>query len=184
MQQERVICYQKLHSNHFKQFMMKFLFFFSLLFFTTSCCKEKPVEQEYQPVQITCTLTKNLDSCKSLIQGNWTWLEEKRFDRVQQKFVYLTSQNQGYSLSLRLLNDTANFYKNNQPDSVYTFKVVRLTEISGTNFPEDNDPVLVFYSLYNGMRKWHVPIKICSNYLVLQYQYVSSIGGEAIWKKQ
>lgn len=170
--------------EYFNQPFMKFLFFISLLFFTFSCCKKKPVDQEYQPIQITCTLTKNLDTCRSLIQGNWTWLEEKRFDQVQQIFVYLTPQNQGYSLSLRLLNDTARFYKNNQPDSVYTFKVVRLTEISGTNFPEDNDPVLVFFNLHNGLRSFHVPIKICSNYLLLQYQYVRSIEGEQIWKKQ
>lgn len=163
---------------------MKFSFFITLLLFIFACCKKNTVENEYQPVVVTCTLTKDLDSCKSLIQGNWVWLEEKRFNRVEQKFEYLTPQNQGYTLSVTLLNDTARYYRNNRPDSVYTFKILRLTEISGTNFPEDNDPVIVFYNLHNGLRNWHVPIRICSNYLLLQYQYVSSIGGEAIWKKQ
>lgn len=184
MQQERLFCCQQLHSNHLKQSIMKLLFIIILFVFTFSCCKKKPIEQEHQPVQITCALTKDLETCKSFIQGNWIWLEEKRLDRVQQSFVYLTPQNQGYSLSLLLSNDTARFYKNSQPDSVYTFSVMRLTEISGTNFPEDDDPVLVFYNLHNGMRKWHVPMKICSNFLLLQYQHVSSVGGEAIWKKQ
>jgi len=163
---------------------MKFLLLIHLLFLTFSCCKRRPLEQEYQPVQITCDLTNDLDSCKTLILGNWTWLEEKRVNRLLQKFEYLTPQNQGYTLSLRLLNDTARFFKNNLPDSVYTFKVVRLTEISGTNFPEDYDPVLVFYNLHNGLRDSYVPIKVCRNYLLLQYQYVRSIEGEKIWKKQ
>lgn len=119
-----------------------------------------------------------------MIRGNWTWLEEKRVDRLRQDYVYLTPKNQGYTLSLCLSNDTARFFKNNRPDSVYTYKVVRLTEISGTNFPEDNDPVLLLNSLHNGLRDSHVPIKICGNYLVLQYQFVTSNSGELIWKRQ
>jgi hypothetical protein len=162
---------------------MKSIFFITLLFpIFIFCCKKH--DEHYQPIQISCTLTKDLDSCRSLIQGTWTWLEEKRIDRVRQRFVYLTPKNQGYKLSLTLVKDTARFYKNNRPDSVYTFRVARLTEISGTNFPEDNDPVLVFYSLHNGLRDSHVPIKICSNYLLMQNQFVSSIIGEEIWRRQ
>lgn len=142
------------------------------------------MEQESQPVQLTCALTNNLDTCKLLIQGNWTWLEEKRLDRIDQKFVYLTPQTECYSLSLRLFNDTARYFKNNKPDSVYTYKVVRLGEISGNNFPEDSLPVFVLYNLHNGLRTFHVPLKICSNYLVFQHQFVSSVVGLRIWKKQ
>ncbi|MBI2729156.1 MAG: hypothetical protein HYX40_00110 [Sphingobacteriales bacterium] len=125
-----------------------------------------------------------MDTAKLYIQGTWLWLEEKRMSQSQGQLMYLTPQNQGYTLSMKLSNDTARFFRNNQPDSVYTFKIQRLAEISGTNFPEDQDPVLVFYRLTNNLRAWHVPFIICPDYLQLQYQYVRSIEGEQIWKKQ
>ena len=161
---------------------MKRLSIITLVIITFSHCKHKEVV--YQPIQIACTLSKNFDTIKATIQGTWQWLEEKRVNRIAQRFDYLTPQNQGYSLVLKINNDTAKFYKNNYSDSVYTYKVVPLREISGTNFPEDNDPVLVFYNLHNGLRDSHVPIKVCDSYLLLQYQFVNSIIGEYIWKKQ
>lgn len=161
---------------------MKQLLIITFIISILSCCKKNEAV-EYQPIQIPCQLTKNLDTARLYIQGTWQWLEEKRYNRGLQKTEYLTPQNQGYTLTLKLSNDTARYFKNNLPDSVYTFKIQRLTEISGTNFPEDNDPVLVFYRLHNGQRNNHVPLKICINYLLLQYQYVTSIGGETIWKK-
>jgi hypothetical protein len=98
--------------------------------------------------------------------------------------VYLTPQTEGYTLSLRLIDDTARFFKNNRPDSVYTYKVVRMTEVTGTNYPEDQLPVLVLYNLYNGIRWSFVPLKVCNDYLVLQGQYVSSIAGELTYKRE
>lgn len=170
--------------------MKQFIFIIPIISVFFSCRKLKVIEEpivtieEYKPVQIPCSLTKNLDTARLYIQGTWQWIEEKRYNRGLQKTEYLTPQNQSYTLTLKLSNDTARYFKNNQTDSVYTFKIQRLTEISGTNFPEDNDPVLVFYKLHNGIRHSHVAFKICSNYLLLQYQYVTSIGGETIWKKQ
>ncbi len=160
--------------------------FFIITLFQTliSCSKNKQPEAEYIPVEISCTMTKNLDSCKLLIVGNWDWLEEKRFNRVKGVYEYLTPQNQGYTSSISFKNDTAYIFKSGVPESVYTYEVVRLSEISGTNFPEDNDPVLVFYNLSDGLRNSHVPIKICKDFLLLQHQYVTSIGGESIWKRQ
>lgn len=155
-----------------------------LLFSFFCCCKKKQVQNEYQPNVIPCTLSKDIDTVKFYIQGTWEWLEERRPNRLLQEMEYLTPQNQGYTLTLKLYNDTARFFKNNQPDSVYTYKIQRLTEITELHFPEDSVPVLVYYNLNNGIRAWHVPIKICSNYILLQSQYVTSIGGEAIWKRQ
>lgn len=162
---------------------MKQLLIFTLLISIFSCCKKNEAE-EYQPIKVPCQLTKDLDTARLYIQGTWQWLEEKRYNRGLQKIEYLTPQNQGYTLTMKLSNDTARFFKNNQPDSVYTYKVIRLTEISGTNFPEDQDPVLAIYSIRNGIRQWYTPLKVCSNFLILQGQYVTSIGGEQIWKKQ
>lgn len=158
-------------------------FFIIILLLSTFSCKKKPIE-EYVPVQIPCTLSKNIDTVKFYIQGTWKWLEEKRADRAQQNFVYLTPKNQGYTLTMRIANDTLRFYKNNQPDSVYTYKVLLQHDITGTNYAEDQDPALVFYRLYDGLRSNYVPLKMCSNYLQLQYQFVTSIGGEQIWEKQ
>ena len=158
-------------------------FLIIILLFSIFSCKKKPVE-EYIPVQILCTLSKNIDTVTLYIQGTWEWLEEKRYNRGLQKIEYFTPKTQGYSLTLKLSNDTARYFKNNLLESTYTFKIQRLTEISGTNFPEDQDPVIVFYNLHNGLRSSYVPLKICSNYLLLQYQFVRSIEGEWIWKKQ
>lgn len=147
------------------------------------CCKKKAIV-DYKPIEIPCTLTKEIDTARLYIKGYWNWLEEKRYNRGLQKTIYLTPQNQGYTLSMKLSNDTAYFFKNNVPDSVYTYKVLRQNEITGTNYPEDQDPALVFYRTYDGQRNSYVPLKICSNYLILQYQFVRSIEGEQIWKKQ
>ena len=157
--------------------------FFIILLFSIFSCKKKPGE-EYIPVQIPCTLSKNIDTVKLYIQGTWEWLEEKRADRVQQKFVYLTPQTQGYTSTMQIGKDTIRFFKNNYPDSVYTYKILLQHDITGTNYPEDQDPALVFYRLYDGLRSNYVPLKICPDYLLLQYQYVTSIGGEIILKKQ
>jgi hypothetical protein len=152
------------------------------LIFLTFSCKKKP-DEEYIPVHIPCTLSKNLDTARLYIQGTWQWLEEKRYNRGLQKTVYLTPQNQGYTLTMKLHNDTARFSRNNQPDSVYKYRVVRLKEISGTNFPEDEDPVIVFINISTDIRQWYVPIKICDTFLVMQSQYTTSLGGEGIYKK-
>lgn len=163
---------------------MKRIVLFTSLVFGSICCKKSDNVEEYQPLLIPCSLSKDLDTARLYIQGTWHWLEEKRVDRVQQKFVYLTPQNQGYTLAMRFSKDTVRFFKNDQPDSVYTYTVTRQTEITGTSFPEDNDPVLVFYNLHNGLRSSYVPLKICTDYLLLQHQYVSSVVGQRIWKKQ
>lgn len=164
---------------------MKQLSLVALFFLGSFCCKKKnPSVEEYEPVQVSCILSTNIDSVKFYIQGTWQWIEEKRMDRTLQKFIYLTPQNQGYTRKLKLGNDTARFFKNNRPDSVYLYKVIKLTEITGTNFPEDEDPVLAFYRLADNARVSFVPLRICPTYLQLQYQYVRSIEGQQIWKKQ
>ena len=153
------------------------------LIFLTFSCKKKP-DEEYIPVHIPCTLSKNLDTARLYILGTWQWLEEKRYNRSLQKTVYLTPQNQGYTLTMSIANDTLRFYKNNKPDSVYTYKILLQHDITGTDYPEDGEPALVFYRLHDGLRSNYVPLKICNNYLLLQHQYVSSIVGERTWKIQ
>ena len=159
---------------------MKLTLFITLLFLIFVSCKK---EQAYQPVQISCNLTKEVDSCRALIAGNWTWRETKILNRLEGRNDYITPKTEGITRSLSFINDTARFYKNNRPDSVYTYKIVRLAELTGTNYPEDNDPVLVFYQLYNGRRYDFVPLNICREYLYLDYESRRH-GGYEIWKKQ
>ena len=159
---------------------MKLTLFITLLFFIFVSCKKEKV---YQPVQISCNLTKDLDSCKALIKGSWTWLEEKRPNLLQGRNDYITPKTEGYTRSLSFSNDTARFYKNSRPDSVYTYKIVKQAEITGTNYSEDNNPVLVLYKLHNGIRHGFVPLRICKDFLLLQYESRSHNQGNEIWKK-
>ena len=144
-------------------------------------CKK---QDTYIPVTIDCKLLKNIDTLKSLLPGTWVWLQEYRFIQRDRKFVYLTPKTEGYTLRMTLRNDTAFLYKNGLADSTYKYNVVKLGVISGTNFPEDDDPVLVFSNLRTGLRTYHVPILACNNFLVQQFQYVSSIIGEETWERE
>lgn len=167
----------------------------AILFILVSCtisfksCKSDNVipcilEDVKTPFVAPCKTTKNLDTIKMLIKGTWTWLQEERPIRGLQITKYLTPKTEGYSLDLKLHGDTATYYKCSKVDETYRFAIIRLKEISGTNFPEDEDPVLIFYDLKTGLRDTHVPLKICPEYLILQYQYVRSIEGENTWKRK
>ena len=157
--------------------------FIIILLFSIFSCKKKPAE-EYIPVQIPCILSKNIDTVKLYLQGTWEWLEEKRYNRGNPVPIYLTPKNQGYTSTIQIGKDTLRFYKDNKPDSVYTYKILLQHDITGTNYPEDQDPALAFYRLYDGLRNNYVPLKICHDYLLLQYQFVTSVGGEIILKRQ
>ena len=159
---------------------MKLTLFIKLLFIIFVSCKK---EQAYQPVQISCNLTKDLDSCRALIGGTWTWLETKIPNPLYGRDDYIRAKTEGYTRSISVINDTVRFYRNNRPDSVYTYKILKLTELTGTNYPEDNYPVLVFYQLHSGRRYDFVFLNICREYLYLDYESRRH-GGYEIWKKQ
>lgn len=142
-------------------------------------CKLENIET---PFMVPCKLSKDIDTVKMFINGTWTWLQEEREQRGK-PVQYLTSMSEGYSLELQFHGDTATYYKCNKVDAQYRFAIIRLKEISGTNFPEDEDPVLIYYNLSTGLRQTHVPILICNGYCILQYQYVSSVAGQSTWKK-
>lgn len=141
------------------------------------------LEDVQSPIAIECKLTKDLDTAKLYISGSWAWLQEERRQRGK-PIEYLTAKNQGYSRTLELKGETAKFYKCGQIESTFKFSIKRLKEISGTNFPEDDDPILVFYNLQTGIRSSYVPLRICDRYLILQGQYVSSIAGEETWRRK
>jgi len=122
----------------------------------------------------------NIDTINLYIRGDWEWLEEFRisWDGIH----YFTPDSPGfYHISLILSGDTARFFRNNIVDSVYQFRIQRQFEI--TNYPLDSLPVIAFYSFFSGKRMSYVPIMICKNQLLMMHQYVSSIVGERLWKR-
>jgi hypothetical protein len=137
------------------------------------------------PFSAPCNLTNEIDSIKKHIQGRWTWLQEERVQRGQPT-KYLTPKTEGYSLELEFKNDVATYYKCGKKDSQYKFAIIRWKDApdSGTDgFPEGEWPVLIYYDLSTGVRYTDVPIQICNDYCIFQYQYVRSIVGPYTWKR-
>jgi hypothetical protein len=141
-------------------------------------------KKTYVPFEIPCTTTRDLNICKSNIVGTWDFIQEARPNPREGKTDYITNKTQGYVFKLEFNNDKVTFYKNDIKDSVYTYKVLPQGEITGYNSPDDYWTVLVLYNLHNGLRRTYVPIKTCDNYMLNQFQYVSSVEGETIWKRQ
>jgi hypothetical protein len=142
------------------------------------CEKE---EKPYVPVVRCSNFTRNIDTINMYINGTWEFLEELRCGR--NGCEYLTPESpRMYKISLKLSGDTARFYVNNQPDSIYQYRIQWLYEF--TNYPGDTLPVLVYYSFYTGLRKSQVPIMICSNQILMQHQFVSSYVGERLWMRK
>ncbi len=155
---------------------MKLLLITLLLFQLLFSCKK------YQPPEITCSLTNEIDSIKKFLPGTWIWLHEKRFNQREGKYEYLTPKTEGYSLTLKFDANKAYYYKNNRPDSVYNYKIELLSSITG--FPEDSLPILVFYTISNATRYSFVPVKTCPSFLLMQYEIVASVTGNYTWRKQ
>ena len=160
-----------------KQLYMKLLFITLLLFQLLFSCKK------YQPPEINCSLTNEIDSIKKFLPGTWVWLHEKRFNRREQKYEYLTPKTEGYSLTLKFDGNKAYYYKNNRPDSVYYYDVVRENTIPGT-YPGDSLPVVIFYTMNTGLRYDHFPVRICPSFMIMQYEFISSVVGDYTWRKQ
>ncbi len=158
--------------------MKKLILLTTVFFIFFSCKKSKP----YEPFVIPCALTKDSSLAKQYIYGTWEWVEEKRASRTQADYIYLTPKTEGYSLKMIIGDSTFSILKDNNKYD-YKYRIQLLGEISNTNFPEDSLIVFVRYRLSDGLRDNYVPIRLCNGYLVQEYQFVSSILGERIWRK-
>lgn len=152
--------------------------FIFVLFIFGSCNKSK-IGKPYTPITRCFDITRNLDTINLYIMGNWEWVEEYRVSRYNGEEYFTPNSPNSYHLDLKLSGDTANFFINNKPDSVYRFRIQREFEI--TNYPTDSMPIIVFYSFFTSQRRSYVPIMICKTQLLMQHQYVSSIVGERLW---
>lgn len=147
-----------------------------LTFILFACKKEvKP----YVPVQRCADRTRNMDTINLYIHGTWKFVEELRVSR-EYGVQYLTpdSPEVGH-WTLKLYGDTATFFTNNIEEYSYRFRIQR--ELDFTNYPTDSLPVLAYYSFSSGGMIAYIPIEICSNQLLMQGQYVSSVVGERLW---
>ena len=151
-----------------------------IIFFVLVFCACKKEDKPYVPVQRCLNFSRNIDTINRYINGTWEWLEEKRYDRDKQEYVYYTPNSPGwYYLTLKLSGDTAKFFVNNLPDSIYQFRIQRLYEI--TNYPPDSLPVIAYYSFFTGIRRNAIPVMICKDQLLMYDQMSSDIGGEHLW---
>jgi hypothetical protein len=160
--------------KNFISFLLLFISFFA-------SCKKSKIDKPYVPITRCADMTRNVDTINMFIQGNWEWVEEYRVTRAGEE--YITPDSPGaFHLHLKLYGDTAKFFLNNILDSIYRFRVQRLSDF--TNYPNDSLPVIVYYSFYTALRVSQVPIMICKNQLLMQHQYVNSFVGERLWIKK
>ena len=148
-----------------------------LAIFLVRCKKEET--KPYEPIIITEYLTRNIDSAKILFQGKWNWIETKRLNR--NSFIYTTPQTEGSSYTSLFSNDTIYGFKNGLFTNSQKFGFKIRKEISGV-IPSDSMPVIVYYDALNNIQVY-IPYLISKNYFILQWQYVHSGYGEAIYKK-
>lgn len=158
--------------------MKNFLLYSTILTLIVGCEKDKV----YQPFVIPCQLTQDLSLSRTYIKGVWEWVEEHRYERGSGE-RYLTPKSEGFTRIMVIGDSTLQLLKNNQVVVDYKYKIEFRGHYTGTNFPEDSLPALIYYRISDGGKDGHVPIKICDKYLVLQNQYVSSITGQEIWRK-
>jgi hypothetical protein len=141
------------------------------------CKKDKP----YVPIKACSDLTGNMDTVLMYIHGKWNWLQEKRYDRIDQEYKYLTPKTEDYTLVLEIKGDTATFFENDKYYDASRYKILKESDI--TNILIDTETVFAFYSLSSGLIQNYVPIKICSSFLVLNFEATTSVSGEQIWKR-
>ena len=156
---------------------LSFLILICVIFFC-GCDKEEP----YVPIKKCPDLTRNMDTINKYIQGTWKWVENNKYNRLKNEYEYSTPKTRGYNITLILSGDTARFYKNENIDSTYQFRIQRELEITG--IATDSLPVLVYYSFYTGLRRSYVPILICKYQLLMHYGGFNDLLDESIWEKK
>ncbi len=144
-----------------------------------SCRKE---EVEYKPVELCNERTNNVDSVKMLFNGTWEWQEEK-FDRWRDPTKYNTPESEKSSRWLRIVGDSAYFYRALQFEAAYRVSIVKKSEARpGPDYLLDSSAVLAFYNemgrIYSDVR-----IYMCNNQMILYYAWGSEEFGRQIWKK-
>ena len=150
--------------------------FFTILL--SGCSKDKG---PYIPLKPCSDLTRNKDTILLFIQGRWNWLEDKSISR-DGTINYYTPSTEGYTEELKITGDTIIFYKDRQVASPFKFKIIPEKEISFR--PEDNNYCLVLYDIITNSFKNYYPVKICSNYLILEQTYRSDFQPDRTFKRK
>jgi len=164
-----------------KQFQFLVVFFLSMLIL--QCTKKLGEDSSYVPVNITCTLTKNVDSARILIQGKWNWVQEERAIQRGGYIAYFTPHTEGHTEGLKFNKDTVFFIKNDVILDTSKFDFRPYSEFS--NYPPDpNLIVIVYYNIHSGnSNSGGTPFKICKDYFILQFQFFDDNRGDFTYKK-
>ena len=158
--------------------MKNFLLLILLATFIFTSCKKPEIDKPYVPVTRCADMTENMDTINLFIRGNWEWVESYSITRTFQGYVTPNTPGKNHH-SLKLHGDTLQFFENIIPDSIYAFRIQRLSDF--TNYPDDSLPVITYRSRYTGMGGGIIPIKICKDQLLIHSEGVSSIDVESLW---
>lgn len=148
-----------------------------LIIFFASCKKDiVPFVDCGQP-------TSNLETCKKLIIGKWSWSYERYFNRSNQTFEIKTPITEGYKMEIEFTKlGKAIFYRNSLFEKESTYSITTFDKIS--NYPADNTiTTLIIYDSRNGYVIDYAPVKICTDTLGLNYSFYSDSKGIQKWSK-
>lgn len=151
------------------------ILFITILFV---CCKKDKTSF------VDCNLpTTNINLCKELIIGHWTWSYEKYYNRRNQSYVIKTPISEGYTKEIKFNNSgIALIYKNSSLERKASYAVTTLDKVTGVT-GDNTITTLIFYDMQTGQRFDFTPITICSDTLTFNYQSYSDTKGQLKWAK-
>ncbi len=147
-----------------------------IFIFLPSCKKDIP--------NIDCSSpTADKEICKQILVGKWNWSYERFYDRINQTYILKTPASEGYTRQIDFKkNGKASFFMNSIFEKERKYEVSTLDVVTG--FPSDNTiTTLIFYNIQNGSREDYVPLKICTDSLILNYNILSDTKGQQKWAK-
>lgn len=156
--------------------MKKYLIILTLFF--SSCRKEViPFVDCIQP-------STELETCKKIIIGKWSWSYERYYDRVNQILIIKTPITEGYSRDIEFKSTgKAYFYKNSSFEQEVKYSITTLDKVTGVS-SDNSITTLIIYDKTSGNRIDFTPINICTDTLSLNYNSYSDTKGKQKWTKK
>ena len=147
-----------------------------------SCKKEKVIPQPI-PIVSCITPTKDIETCKKLIIGSWSWTYEKIYYRAYPYMVLQTPTTEAYTRQMEFRNNSIAFiYTNLILQRQVKYSVTTLDKVS--NYPSDSSiTTLIFYDLQTGLRIDFAPVSGCTDSLTLHYNLYSETKGIEKWNR-
>ena len=160
-------------------FVRSILFVVSIVIISFfSQCKKHEIEPT-----IPCTdPIQDSAISKSLMRGTWNWVSEYYVQPFTGNVFFKTPSTEGYTRKIVFLNESElQFFKNNTLQDKYKYDIER--EKVYTNFPLDSTYVLVFKDYTSSTETNYVYFTVCSNTLLLNFQFRSDLEGQEKWSR-